>query len=97
MGGLRVWWRAAGARARRAGPPAGPAPVLLEERQVGTGPVLHPRRRARVLGGLRVPQSRRPLARAALPGRLTVARAHGAKRPTGPPGLAAGDRGRGRR
>ena len=35
VGGLRVRRRAACPRARRSGPTAGPAPVLLEERRVG--------------------------------------------------------------
>ncbi len=48
-----------------------PASVFLEERQVGARPDAHHRRRAGLLGGLRLPQPRRPMAGAALPGRLT--------------------------
>ena len=52
------------------GAPAGAAPVLLEERQVGQGPPAHGLRHPRFLGVFGLPQRRRPLARAALPGRL---------------------------
>ena len=38
VGGLRLRRRLAGDRARRPGPAAGAAPVLLEERQVGARP-----------------------------------------------------------
>ena len=62
-------------RARRPGPAAGPAPVLLEERQVGGRPAPARPRRARLLGAQRLPRPRRPLARAALPGGLTAGRA----------------------
>src|SRR5205085_7164504 len=60
-------------RARRASAAARAPPLLLEERQVG--PRLEPdaRRRARLLGDLRLSRSRRPVARAALPGRLGAA------------------------
>src|SRR3954453_21043317 len=71
MGGLPVRGAAAGSRARRPGAVARPPPVLLEEREVGASPDAHGRRRARILGGLRLSQPRRPMARAALPGRLT--------------------------
>ena len=50
LGGVRVRRRAARSRARRAGPPARAAPVLLEERQVGAGPHPDGRRRARDSG-----------------------------------------------
>ena len=42
--------RAAGRRARRPGAPARPAPVLLEEREVGARPDAHDRRPAGLLG-----------------------------------------------
>ena len=58
---------------RRPGPPARAPPVLLEERQVGQGPPAHRRRHPRLLGVLGLPQLRRPLARAALLGRLVGA------------------------
>src|SRR4029453_3344024 len=61
---------APGAYTRRSGPPAGATPVLLEERQVGQGPPAHGRRHPRFLGVFGLPQLRRPLARATLPGRL---------------------------
>ena len=63
-------------RARRSRAAAGAAPVLLEERQVGARAAAHARRRARVLGELRLPQPRRSVAGAALPGRLTWQLAH---------------------
>ena len=63
--------RPAPPRARRAGAAAGPAPVLLEEREVGPRSDAHADGRTRVLGDLRLPQPRRPMARAALPGRLS--------------------------
>ena len=55
-----------------AGPAARAAPLLLEERQVGRRPPAARPRRARLLGAQRLPRPRRPLARAALPGRLTA-------------------------
>ena len=55
-GRLGVRRRAARARTRGAGAPPGAAPLFLEIRQVGAGPALHGGRRARVLGGERVPQ-----------------------------------------
>src|SRR5918994_1236366 len=67
---LRLRWRAACARTRRSGEAARAAPVLLEERQVGPWPRAAGRGRARLLGGLRLPQLRRSVARAALRGRL---------------------------
>ena len=86
--GGRAWvvWEVDGAplprRARRPGPAAGPAPVLLEERQVGgRAPAPRPRR-ARVLGAARLPRPRRPLARAALPGRLIRCRRACRRRPS---------------
>jgi DMSO/TMAO reductase YedYZ molybdopterin-dependent catalytic subunit len=71
VGGLRVRRRAACPRARRSGPTARPAPVLLEERRVGPPADADRRRSARLLGGVRLPQARRPMARAALPRRLS--------------------------
>ena len=71
LGRLRVRRRAAAPRARRAGAAAGAAPVLLEEREVGPRADAHARRRAGLLGGLRLPRPRRPVAGAALPGRLS--------------------------
>ena len=70
---LRVRRRAARARARRPGAAARPASVLLEEREVGPRPRAARPRRARLLGGLRLPQLRRPLERTALFGGLIVA------------------------
>ena len=69
VGGRR---RAAPAPARRPGAAARPAPLLLEERQVGLGAPAPRPQRARLLGAQRLPRPRRPVARAALPGRLTV-------------------------
>ena len=68
VGGRRA---AAPAPARRARAAAGAAPLLLEERQVDRGPARARPRRARLLGAERLPRPRRPLARAAVPGRLT--------------------------
>ncbi len=62
--------RAARPRARRAGAPAGPAPVPLEEREVGARPEPDRPGRARLLGGGRLPQPRRPMAGAAVLERL---------------------------
>src|SRR4051794_6203389 len=70
MDRLRARRRAAASRARGPRPAARPAPVLLEERKRGARAAADPRRRARLLGDLRLPQPRRPMARAALPGRL---------------------------
>ena len=70
VGCLRIRRGAPGARARRTCTAAGAAPVLLEERQVGEGTAAHYLRRPRLLGVLGLPQLRRPLARAALLGRL---------------------------
>ena len=52
------------------GAPARPAPLLLEEREVGAR--ARPRRRGRagLLGGARLPHVRRPVAGAAVLGRL---------------------------
>src|SRR5207253_451628 len=69
--GVRVRRRAARARARRPGAAACPAPVLLEEREVAARDRAARRRRARILGGLRLPQLRRPMERAAVRRRLT--------------------------
>ena len=59
-------------RPRRPGAAARAAPLLLEEREVGRRAAPARPRRARLLGAQRLPRPRRPLARAALPGRLTV-------------------------
>src|SRR5690606_22046755 len=75
MGGLRLRWRGSRARARRPGAAAGPAPVLLEERQVGAGRAPQRPGRAGLLGEPRLPQLRRSVARAALLGRLRVSSA----------------------
>ena len=80
VGRLRVRRAPAGARARRPGTAARAAPLFLEERQVGARPRAHRRRRARLLGGLRLQQLRRSMARAALPGRLTWQLARGGRR-----------------
>src|SRR5450755_2663362 len=74
VGGLRVRGGAARARARRAGAVAGAASVLLEEREVGARPDADAAGRAWLLGGSRLSQPRRPVARAALLERLTVER-----------------------
>ena len=58
-----------------------PAPVLLEEREVAARADAHRRRRARLLGVGRLPQLRRPVARAAVLGRLSGAVA-GGRRPS---------------
>src|SRR5258705_12280893 len=71
MDRLRVRRRAAASRARRPRAAARPPPVLLEERQMGARADADSRRRARLLGDLRLPQPRRPVARTALPGRLS--------------------------
>ena len=71
VGRDRARGRAAPARARRPGPAARPAPLLLEERQVGRRAAGHGSRRAGLLGGERLPQPRRPLAGGALLDRLT--------------------------
>src|SRR6202011_6396728 len=62
---------AAGAGARRAGPAAGAAPLLLEERQVGPGSPPHEGGHARLLGDVRLPHVWRSVARAAVQRRLT--------------------------
>ena len=59
---VRLRRRAARARARRPRPPARPAPVLLEERQVGAPADLHRGGRAGLLGDARLPRPRRSLA-----------------------------------
>ncbi|CAA9539498.1 MAG: conserved hypothetical protein, partial [uncultured Thermomicrobiales bacterium] len=70
LGRLHLRRGAAGPGARRPGPPAGAPPLLLEERQVGAWPGAGRARPARLLGDARLPQPRRPLARAAVPGGL---------------------------
>ena len=71
LAGVRLRRRAAGPRARRPGAAAGAAPVLLEERQVGARAAAARLRRARVLGDLRLPHVRGPMAGTAVRGRLT--------------------------
>ena len=56
---------------RRPGPAPGAAPVLLEERQMGARPRPARCRRAGLLGDLRLPHVREPMARTALRRRLT--------------------------
>ena len=68
-------WIAFGSTARRSRPSTGAgaiaraAPLLLEEREVGARAALPRAGRAGILGIARLPQSRRSVARAALPGR----------------------------
>src|SRR5918996_4226766 len=71
MGGIRLRRRAARPRARRPGTHACAAPLLLEEREVDSRAAPLGDRRARVLGGQRLPQLRRSVAGAAVLGRLT--------------------------
>ena len=76
--------------ARRAGAAPRPAPLLLEEREMGARPGASARGRAGLLGGLRLPQLRRPVERAAVLGRLTLAPRRGRRdrardRPGGDP------------
>src|SRR5690242_9452344 len=71
LGSVRLRGCPARGRARRPGPAAGPAPVLLEERQVGARASAPRHRRARLLGELRLPHLRRPMAGTAVHGRLT--------------------------
>src|SRR5207244_180126 len=71
VGRLRLRRSTARARARWPRAHARPAPLLLEERQVGTRPPAPVERRARLLGDKRLPQLRRPMAGTALLGRLT--------------------------
>src|SRR5579872_484676 len=71
LGRLRVRRPAVGSRAWRPREVAGPAPVLLEKCEVGARPDAGARRPAWLLGDLRLPQPRRPMAGAALPRRLT--------------------------
>src|SRR5207244_11177082 len=62
---LRLRRRAARPRARWAGAAARPASLLLEEREMGARDRAPRRGRARLLGGVRLPQLRRPVARTA--------------------------------
>src|SRR5262249_56601875 len=71
MDRISVRRRGPRAGARWSCAPAGPAPVLLEERQVGARHHAARSRRTRVLGGLWLPQLRRPVAGTALPRRLS--------------------------
>src|SRR5262249_43254678 len=64
-----------GARARRPRPPARPAPLLLEERKMGSGAPAPRPRRARVLGDQRLPQPRGSLEGTAVLERLEPRRA----------------------
>src|SRR5207302_8181613 len=68
---LRVRQRGARSRARRARPAPGAAPVPVEIGQVGNGHRPADRGQARILGDPRLPQLRRPMAGAAVLGRLT--------------------------
>src|SRR3954447_6395621 len=72
MDRLRVRRPAARTPARRAGPGGRSASLLLEEREVDPRARAPRRRRARLLGGLRLPQLRRPMERTALRGRLSA-------------------------
>src|SRR5258706_6667713 len=67
---LRVRGRGARPGARRAGAAARPPPLLLEEREVGARHRAAGGRHARILGGLRLPQLRRPVERTAVRRRL---------------------------
>src|SRR5712691_11776559 len=71
MGRLRLRRRAARSRTRWPRAADRPAPLFLEERQVGPRLGAPGRGRARLLGDVRVPPLRRSVARAALRGRLT--------------------------
>src|SRR5206468_1138961 len=71
VGRLRPRRSTARARARWPRAHARPAPLLLEERQVDTGPPAPVDRRARLLGDKRLPQLRKPMAGTALLERLT--------------------------
>src|SRR5262249_16558341 len=71
LGRLRLRRRAARARARRPGAAPRPPPLLLEEREVGARARAARRGRTRVLGGLRLPQLRRPGGGAAVLRRLS--------------------------
>ena len=66
LGRLQLRRRAARPRARRPGAPARAAPLLLEEREVGSRPRVARRGRARLLGDVRLPHVRRPVAGAAV-------------------------------
>ena len=70
-GRVRLRRRTARPRARRPRASARPAPLLLEERKVGARPRAARGRRARLLGDLRLPPVRRPVAGAAVLGRLS--------------------------
>ena len=71
LGGLGGGRRTPCPRARRASPAPRPPPVLLEKRQMGRRAAPGRPRRARLLGTERIPRPRRPLARTALPRRLS--------------------------
>src|SRR5439155_27047663 len=71
LGRVRLRRRAARPGARRAGAAARAAPVLLEEREVGSRARAPRRGRARLLGDQPLPLERRSLAGAAVLGRLT--------------------------
>ena len=65
-----------GARAWRPGAPRRAPPLLLEERQMGARPAHRRAGSARILGVVRLPQPRRPLARRALQRRLSARPTH---------------------
>src|SRR5205085_5699151 len=71
LGRLRLRRRAARGGARRPGAAARPAPLLLEEREVGARLPAPGRGRARLLGVERLPPARRSVAGAAVLGRLS--------------------------
>src|SRR4029077_6251306 len=71
LGRLHLRGRAPRPRARRPRAAAPPAPLLLEERQVGARAPPARRGRAGLLGDVRLPHVRRSVAAAALLGRLT--------------------------
>ena len=70
LGRVCVRRRTARGGARWPGPAAGAPPVPVEVREVAAGAAAAHRRRARLLGDPRLPQLRRPMARAAVLGRL---------------------------
>src|SRR6266550_1010147 len=70
---VRVRRPTAATRSRRSGPARRPAPLPLEERQVGARPAAHGRRPSGLLGVSRLQQPRRPLERRAVQRRLVTA------------------------
>src|SRR6202451_1063679 len=71
MGAVHLRRRPAAGRARRSRAAARAAPVLLEEREVGARAAAAGCRRAGLLGDVRLPHGRRPMAGTAVRGRLT--------------------------